>query len=70
MERRIFLDFIVRKTSPIFYLLTRKYEAKFKWWDAFLALNLKLDILDRVGLIDVKRNSLTCEGFDKNLHEL
>ena len=39
------------------------------WWDAFLVLDLSLDILDGVGWLHLEGDGLASEGLDENLHD-
>ncbi len=48
MESRLLLDVVVRKSSAVFELLASEDEALLIWGDAFLVLNLGLDILNGV----------------------
>ena len=68
MEGRLLLDVVIRESSSILELLTGEDKSLLIWWDTLLILNFSLDILDRVGRLDVESNCLTREGFDENLH--
>ena len=58
MQRGFFLNIVIRKSTPIFELFTRKYETLLIRGDPFLVLNLCLDIVNGVGWFDFK-----CDGF-------
>jgi len=49
-------------------LLSGEDESLLIWRDSFLILNLGLDVLDGVGLFNIKSDGLTGEGLDKDLH--
>merc|ERR1712141_841837 len=68
MERRFFLNVVVRKCSAIFELFSSEDQSLLLWRDSFLVLDLSLDICDRVIRLDVKSDRLSGEGFDENLH--
>ena len=38
------------------------------WWDSFLVLDLGLDVGDGVIRLDIKRNGLSSQSFDEDLH--
>ena len=54
VEGRFLLDVVVRQRAAVFQLLAGKDQALLVWWDAFLVLDLGLDILDRVRRLDLK----------------
>jgi len=68
MECRLLLDVVVRKSSSVFELFPGKDEALLVGWDAFLVLDLCLDIVDCVGGLDLEGDGLSCQGLDKDLH--
>lgn len=68
MERRLLLDIIIRKGAPIFELLASKDKTLLIWWDAFLVLNLRLHVVNRVRRLDLQRDGLARKGLDKDLH--
>ena len=68
MESGLLLDVIVGEGSAIFELLTSKDEPLLIGRNAFLVLNLSLDIVDSVRRLDFESNSLSREGLDENLH--
>jgi len=49
VERGLLLDIVVRQGATILQLLPGKNQALLVWWDAFLVLNLGLDIVNGVG---------------------
>jgi hypothetical protein len=68
MECGLLLNVVVRKSSAILKLLSGKDESLLIWRDTFLVLDFGFDILDGVSGFDVQSDSLSCEGFDKDLH--
>ena len=49
MEGRLLLDVVVGQRAPILELLASEDQALLVRWDAFLVLDLALDIVDGVG---------------------
>jgi len=68
VERGLLLDVVVLQRAPVFELLAREDEALLVGRDAFLVLDLGLDVLNGVALLDVQGNCLAGEGFDEDLH--
>ena len=68
MEGRLLLDVVVRKGAAILKLLSGEDQALLVGRDAFLVLNLGLDVLDRVGRLDIEGNGLASEGLHEDLH--
>ena len=68
MKGGLLLDVVVRKGAAVFELLASEYETLLIWGDAFLVLDLSLDVLNSVGGFDVESDGFACEGFDENLH--
>ena len=68
MQCRLFLDVVVGQGAAVFELLACKDEALLVWGDAFLVLDLSLDVLDGVGGLDVEGDSFAGEGFNEDLH--
>ena len=68
MESGLLLDVVVGECATIFKLLTSKDQALLVGWDAFLVLNLALDIVDGVTRLDFKGDGLASESLDKDLH--
>lgn len=64
---RLFLNIVVRKGAAVFQLLSGKNQALLIRRNAFLVLNLGLDIVNGIRRLDVERNGLACQGFDENL---
>ena len=68
VERGLLLDVVVSQGAAVFELLTREDQTLLIRRDAFLVLNLRLDIVNRVRGLDFKRDGLACERLDENLH--
>jgi len=68
MEGRFLLDVVVREGSAIFELFSGEDQSLLLWRDSFLVLNLGFDIGDSVIWLDVKRDRLSREGLDEDLH--
>jgi len=64
----LLLNIIVRERSSIFELLAREDQALLVRWDALLILNLRLDVINGVGRLNLQRDGLAGESFDENLH--
>jgi len=68
MERRLLLDVIVRQRAAILELLACKDQALLVGRDAFLVLDLLLDIVNGVGSLNFESDSFASKGFDEDLH--
>jgi len=68
MESRLLLNVVVGESAAILELLTSEDQALLVWGNAFLVLDLGLDVVDGVGRLDLKGNGLASEGLDKDLH--
>ena len=64
----LLLDVVVRKSAAILKLLASEDQTLLVRRNTLLVLNLRLDVIDGVGGLDLKRNSLAGQGLDKNLH--
>ena len=62
------LDVAVGQGAAIFQLFTIEYQPLLVNWDAFLVLDLDLDILDGVTGLDLKSDGLACQGLHEDLH--
>ena len=67
MQGRLLLDVVVGQGASILELLAGKDESLLVWRDALLVLDLGLDVVDRVGRLDLERDGLAREGFDEDL---
>ena len=68
MKGAFFLNVVVRKSAPIFQLLTSEDKTLLVWRDTLLVLNLALHVVDCVGALHFQCDSLSGKGLDKNLH--
>jgi len=64
----LLLDIVIGQSSTVFELLSRKNQSLLIGWNALLVLNFRLDILDGIGWLGFKGNSLASKCFNKNLH--
>ncbi|KAL0610459.1 hypothetical protein AAY473_020230 [Plecturocebus cupreus] len=64
----LFLDVVVRQSAPIFQLLSGKDQSLLVRRDAFLVLDLGLDVLNGVTGLDLKGDGLTGQGLHEDLH--
>jgi len=63
------LDVVVGESSAVFELLASEDEALLIWRDAFLVLDLGLDVFDGVRGLDIESDGFSGKGLDENLHE-
>jgi len=68
VESGLLLDVVVRQGSAVLKLLSSENESLLVGWDAFLVLDLGLDVFDGVSWFDVEGDSLAGEGLDEDLH--
>ena len=68
MERGVLLDVVVLKGAAFFQLLAGEDEALLIGRDAFLVLDLGLDVFDRIIAFAFKGDVLAGEGADEDLH--
>ena len=68
VQGRFLLDVVVGQGASVFELLAGKNQALLIGWDAFLVLNLGLDVLDGIGAFHIQRDGLARQGLDKDLH--
>ena len=62
------LDVVVREGAAVLELLAGEDEALLVRGDALLVLDLGLDVLNRVGRLDLEGDGLAGQGLDENLH--
>jgi hypothetical protein len=58
MQRALLMDVVVRKRAATFQLLAGEDESLMVGRDVFLVLDLGLDVVDRVGGLDLKGDRL------------
>merc|ERR1711990_738413 len=68
MESGLLLDVVVTKGSSVLKLLSSEDESLLIGRDAFLVLDLCLDVLNGVRWLNFEGDGLTGEGLDENLH--
>jgi hypothetical protein len=64
MESALLLDIVIRKSAPVLELLSGEDQALLVRRDSFFVLNLGLDIIDRIGGLDLERDGLASEAID------
>jgi len=67
MQGRFLLNVVIREGATVFQLLARKDQTLLVRGNALLVLDLGFDIVDRVGRLDIERDGLSRESFDKDL---
>lgn len=68
MESGFLLNVVVGESTAILKLLASEDQALLVWGNALLVLDLRLDIVDGVGRLDLKSDGLAGEGLDEDLH--
>merc|ERR1712180_434484 len=68
MESGLLLDVVVGESPSILELLSSKDQPLLVWWNAFLVLDLSLDVLNAVRGLDLEGDGLAGEGLDEDLH--
>merc|ERR1712156_1027673 len=68
MQSGLLLDVVVRERTAIFKLFAGKDQPLLVWGNAFLVLDLSLDIFNGVRWFNLKGDGLASQGLDKNLH--
>ena len=64
VECGVLLDGIVLKCVAVFELFAGKDKSLLVWWDAFLVLDLGLDVFDSVCWFNLERDVLAGECLD------
>ena len=64
MERALLLDVVVRERPAVLELLARKDEPLLVRRNALLVLDLGLDVVDRVGRLNLERDRLAGEAAE------
>ena len=65
MEGGLLLNIVVRECSSILELLASEDQTLLVWWDTLLVLDLRLDVVDGVGALDLQSDGLAGEGLDE-----
>jgi hypothetical protein len=68
MKGRLFLDIVVREGAAILKLFAREDQTLLVRRNTLLVLDLRLDVVDGIGGLDLKSDGLAREGLDENLH--
>ncbi|CAK9782589.1 unnamed protein product [Cutaneotrichosporon oleaginosum] len=68
VEGRLLLDVWVRKGAAVLELLAGEDETLLVGGDALLVLDLGLDVVDRVGGLDLEGDGLARQSLDEDLH--
>jgi len=68
VKGRLFLNVVVRKCSSVLQLLSGEYETLLVGRNAFLVLNLGLDIVNGVGGFHLQGDGLSSQSLDEDLH--
>ena len=68
VKGRFLLDVVVAEGTAILELFASENETLLVWRDAFLVLDLSLDVLDGVTGFDLEGDGLSSQGFDEDLH--
>ena len=68
VERALLLDVVVGEGATVLELLAGEDQTLLVGRDALLVLNLRLDIVDGIGRLDLERDRLAREGLNEDLH--
>jgi len=68
VEGGLLLDVVVGEGAAVLELLSGEDEPLLVRWDAFLVLDLGLDVVDGVGALDLEGDGLSRQGLDEDLH--
>merc|ERR1712241_1030804 len=68
MESALLLDVVVGESSSVLELLASEDQSLLIWGNAFLVLDLCLDVLNGVGRLDLEGDGLAGQGLDEDLH--
>ena len=70
MKGAFLLDVIVLKGTAVFQLLTSKDQALLIGRNTFLVLNLGLDVINRIGRLNIKGDGFSSKGPTKAIDQL
>jgi len=65
MEGGLLLDVVVAEGAAVLELLSSENETLLIRWNAFLVLDLGLDVVNGVGWLDIKSDGLACGVADR-----
>merc|ERR1711987_31515 len=68
VKGRLLLDVVVGKSSSVLQLLAGEDQPLLIWGNAFLVLDLGLDVLNAIGGLDLEGDGLPSQSLDENLH--
>ena len=68
VKRRLLLNVVIRQGAAILELLAGENQALLVGGDTLLVLDLRLNVVDGVGRLDLKGDGLASEGLDEDLH--
>ena len=68
VEGALLLNVVIRKSAAVLELLASEDETLLVRGDTLLVLNLRLDVVDGIGRLNLKGDSLTSQGLDEDLH--
>ena len=68
VEGRLLLDVVVRESAAVLELLASEDEALLIGRNTFLVLDLSLHVVNGVGGLDLKGDSLAGKGLNEDLH--
>ena len=68
VKGRLLLDVVVGQGAAILQLFAGEDETLLVWRNALLVLNLRFDVFDRVGSLDLERDRLARQRLDEDLH--
>ena len=68
MESGLLLDVVVGESPSILELFSSEDQPLLVWGNAFLVLDLGLDVLNAVRGLDLEGDGLASQGLDKDLH--
>ncbi len=70
VQSRLFLNVVVRQSSPVFQLFPCENQSLLVGGDALLVLYFGLDVLNRVRSFNIQRNRFSSKSLHENLHFL
>merc|ERR1712042_283444 len=68
MQSGLLLDVVIRESSTILKLFASKDQPLLVWGNAFLILDLSLDIFNGIRWFNLEGDGLASQGLNKNLH--
>jgi hypothetical protein len=69
VESGLLLDVVVAQSATILELLASEDQTLLIRWNAFLVLDLGLDVVDGIGRLHLKGDGLAGQGLDEDLHD-